>query len=198
MIVVTEVVTAAALLAAIPADPVLVVPVLATLGFVGNGTSSALYSAVAGMVHVDRRAQGYGLYYTLSLGPGVPAPVLLRSTAGSVGVAAALVAVAPRRLGDGRLGHTHLAYQTVAFIREVVRHLVEFLHFQPLHGPAKFLGPRGRRGRFGPGRAWWGGVGGGSVSKWPAIACDQEFDVWASVGRAVSGGANGVAAPASS
>lgn len=94
VIVVTEVVTAAALLAAIPADPVLVVPVLAVLGFVGNGTSSALYSAVAEMVHVDRRAQGYGLYYTLSLGTGVLAPILLGAMADSVGIPGAFVAMA--------------------------------------------------------------------------------------------------------
>lgn len=94
VIVITEVVTALAILAAIPVDPLLLIPVLAALGFVGNGTSSALYSAVAEMVHVERRARGYSLFYTLTLGVGVLAPVLYGALSDSMGVPSSFIAMA--------------------------------------------------------------------------------------------------------
>lgn len=94
VIVITEAVTALAILSAIPVDPLLLIPVLAALGFVGNGTSSALYSAVAEMVHVHSRARGYGLFYTLTLGVGVLAPVLYGALADATGVTSSFVAMA--------------------------------------------------------------------------------------------------------
>jgi len=94
VIVITEAVTALAILAAIPVDPLMLVVVLAALGFVGNGTSSALYSAVAEMVHVERRARGYGLFYTLTLGVGVLAPLLYGALADAAGVPSSFVAMA--------------------------------------------------------------------------------------------------------
>ncbi len=94
VIVITEAVTALAILAAIPVDPLLLIPVLAALGFVGNGTSSALYSAVAEMVHVEKRARGYGLFYTLTLGVGVLAPLLYGALADADGVPSSFVAMA--------------------------------------------------------------------------------------------------------
>jgi MFS transporter, FSR family, fosmidomycin resistance protein len=94
VIVITETITALAILAVIPVDPLMLVPVLVAFGFVLNGTSSVLYSAVAEMVHVDRRARGYGLFYTLSLGFGVLAPILYGALADATSVPGAFVAMA--------------------------------------------------------------------------------------------------------
>jgi MFS transporter, FSR family, fosmidomycin resistance protein len=94
VIVITEAVTALAILAVIPVDPLMLIPVLIAFGFVLNGTSSVLYSAVAEMVHVDRRARGYGLFYTLSLGFGVLAPILYGALADATSVSGAFVAMA--------------------------------------------------------------------------------------------------------
>ena len=94
VILITEAITALSILAVIPVDPILLIPVLVAFGFVLNGTSSALYSAVAEMVHLDRRARGYGLFYTLSLGFGTLAPVLYGAVADAVGVPGSFVAMA--------------------------------------------------------------------------------------------------------
>ena len=94
MIIATETITALAILAVIPVDPLLLIPVLIGFGFVLNGTSSVLYAAVSEMVHVDRRARGYGLFYTLSLGFGVLAPILYGMVADASSVSIAFIAMA--------------------------------------------------------------------------------------------------------
>jgi MFS family permease len=94
VIVVTEAITAAALFAVIPVDPLYVVPVLATFGFVLNGTSSALYTAVAEMVPSEARARGFGLFYTISLGIGTMTPVAYGALADRTGVTGCMVAIA--------------------------------------------------------------------------------------------------------
>ena len=43
---------------------------------------------------MDRRARGYGLFYTLSLGCGTLAPILYGTVADGVGVSGAFVAMA--------------------------------------------------------------------------------------------------------
>lgn len=94
VIVITEAVTALATLAVLPVDPVLLIPVLVAFGFVLNGTSSVLYTSVAEMVHVDRRARTYGLFYTLSLGAGALAPLPYGFLSDAAGIQAAFVAIA--------------------------------------------------------------------------------------------------------
>ncbi len=94
VIVITELVTALAILAVVPVDPLLLIPVLVVFGFVLNGTSSAIYSAVADLVHVERRARGYGLFYTLTLGVGTVSPVLYGLVADASGISTAFVAMA--------------------------------------------------------------------------------------------------------
>jgi len=94
VIVITETITAFSTLAVIPVNVVVLIPILIAFGFVLNGTSSALYSAVAEMVHVERRARGYGLFYTLSLGFGTLAPILYGAVADVAGVSGAFVAIA--------------------------------------------------------------------------------------------------------
>lgn len=94
MIVVTETITALAILAVIPVDPLMLIPVLVAFGFVLNGTSSVLYSAVAETVHVDRRARGYSLFYTITLGFGVLAPIVYGALADASSISTAFVVVA--------------------------------------------------------------------------------------------------------
>lgn len=94
VIIITEGITALAILAVVPVNPLLLVPILVIFGFVLNGTSSAIYSAVAEMVHVERRARGYGLFYTLTLGVGTAAPILYGLLADAAGIGTAFVAMA--------------------------------------------------------------------------------------------------------
>lgn len=94
VIIITEGVTALAILALVPVNPLLLIPILVVFGFVLNGTSSAIYSAVAEMVHVERRARGYGLFYTLTLGVGTAAPILYGLLADAAGIGVAFVAMA--------------------------------------------------------------------------------------------------------
>jgi MFS family permease len=94
VIVVTEAVTAGALLVALAAPGLGVLLALLPLGFVLNGTSSVLYAAVAGLVEVGRRARGYGLYYTCSLLAAAVAPVLYGVLADRAGLGATFVALA--------------------------------------------------------------------------------------------------------
>lgn len=94
VIVITEAITAGALLAIIPFDNLLVIPVLAAFGFVLNGTSSALYAMVAEMVPAEARARGFGIFYTVSLGIGTSTPVVYGALADRVGVVGCVVAIA--------------------------------------------------------------------------------------------------------
>ena len=94
VIMITEAVTALAILAVVPVDPLLLIPVLVVFGFVLNGTSSAIYSTVADLVHVEKRARGYGLFYTLTLGVGTVAPILYGFLADASGIAIAFAIMA--------------------------------------------------------------------------------------------------------
>ncbi len=93
-IVVTELVTAAALLGALATPGAWVLMALLPLGFVLNGTSSVLYAAVAGLVDVGKRARGYGLYYTCSLMASALAPLLYGLLADRAGLAVTFAAMA--------------------------------------------------------------------------------------------------------
>jgi FSR family fosmidomycin resistance protein-like MFS transporter len=93
-IVVTELITAAALIGLLAAPATFVLLALLPLGFVLNGTSSVLYAAVAGLVDVRRRARGYGLYYTATLTASAAAPILYGLIADQVGLGMALTLLA--------------------------------------------------------------------------------------------------------
>ncbi len=94
VIVITEAITAVAALLVLPVDPLMLIPVLAAFGFVLNGTSSVLYASVAEMVHVDRRARTYGLFYTFSTGAGALAPLPYGFLADAVGIPNTFIALA--------------------------------------------------------------------------------------------------------
>ena len=93
-IVVTELVTALSLLAAVVAPGAWLLVVLLPLGFVLNGTSSVLYAAVAGLVDVARRARGYGLYYTCTQLATAVAPLLYGILADRAGLGPTFVVLA--------------------------------------------------------------------------------------------------------
>lgn len=89
VITVTELVSAAVLIALVFAQPWMVVPLLVFFGFALNGTSSALTVAVTTFVPASKRARGFGNYFTVSLVSSALAPLLF----GFVGDLAGLVTV---------------------------------------------------------------------------------------------------------
>ncbi len=89
VIVVTEIVTASALIALVFAEAWLTIPLSILFGFALNGTSSALSVAVAHFVPPDKRARGYGTYFTAALVSSAVAPLAY----GVLGDVAGLVTV---------------------------------------------------------------------------------------------------------
>lgn len=89
VIAVTELVSAAVLIALVFAQPWMVVPLLLLFGFALNGTSSALTVAVTTFVPASKRARGFGNYFTVSLVSSALAPLLF----GFVGDMAGLVTI---------------------------------------------------------------------------------------------------------
>jgi FSR family fosmidomycin resistance protein-like MFS transporter len=71
----TELVTAGALLSMLGASVWMVVPLAIAFGFALNGTSSALNVAVARFISSERRASGYGIYFTVALVSSACAPL---------------------------------------------------------------------------------------------------------------------------
>jgi MFS family permease len=92
-VIITEVATGGAILVllALPLVPAYVL--LPLLGVALNGTSSVLYGTVADLVTSDRRARGYGIFYTLGVGASALAPFVygLVSDWGGVPLALGLV-----------------------------------------------------------------------------------------------------------
>lgn len=94
VIVSTEVGTVALLLGLVVASPPLVVPLLALFGVAMSGTSSALFDLVAHHVRAERRARGYGVYYTFTQATTALAPLLYGILADTVGLRFALTLMA--------------------------------------------------------------------------------------------------------
>jgi MFS transporter, FSR family, fosmidomycin resistance protein len=93
-IITTELVTAAALVGLLWAAPAGLLLAIVPLGFVLNGTSSILYASVAELVHAERRARGYGLYYTCTQLASALAPILYGLLADRVGLNSSLSVLA--------------------------------------------------------------------------------------------------------
>ncbi len=89
VIVVTELTTATALVAMVFAESWMTIPLAILFGFALNGTSSALNVAVAHFVPADKRARGYGTYFTAALVSSALAPLAY----GMLGDIAGLVTV---------------------------------------------------------------------------------------------------------
>jgi MFS transporter, FSR family, fosmidomycin resistance protein len=94
VIAVTELVTAASLIGILVTPLGWALAALLPLGFMLNGTSSVLYASVAGLVHANRRARGYGLYYTCSLAASAIAPILYGLLADRTNLSVAFVVMA--------------------------------------------------------------------------------------------------------
>lgn len=67
---------------------------LPVIGLGLNGTSSVLYGTVSDFVAEERRARGFGLFYTLAIGGGAVAPMVFGMVSDMFGVTVALAAVA--------------------------------------------------------------------------------------------------------
>lgn len=93
-IAITELITAAALVAVLWTPLGWSLLALLPLGFMLNGTSSVLYASVASLVHSSRRARGYGLYYTASLVASAAAPVVYGALADQTSLGTAMVTLA--------------------------------------------------------------------------------------------------------
>jgi MFS family permease len=76
MIVVTEVLTASLILLILISSPAAGLALAALLGFFLNGTSSVIYSQAAGVIPVSIRTQGYGAFFTFTLGASAIVPLL--------------------------------------------------------------------------------------------------------------------------
>lgn len=98
-VVVTEIATAAALLALDYLPLVATMALLPFLGLALNGTSSVLYGSVPETVARDKLARAFGIFYTLSVGGSALAPFLFGYVSDLVGLEIALVVLAAMVLG---------------------------------------------------------------------------------------------------
>jgi MFS transporter, FSR family, fosmidomycin resistance protein len=94
MIVLTEVLTGACLLALLQVDQMWLLPLLFCLGFFLNGTSSVLLDGVADLFDSSKRSRGYGLYFTIYLGSGAISPSLYGLVGDAMGLQSVFVAMA--------------------------------------------------------------------------------------------------------
>lgn len=94
VVLVTELATALALLGFLGGLPWLVLPLCLALGFALNGTSSALLALVARLVPVERRARGYGWYFTVSLVSGALSPLVYGALGDRAGLPPVFVGMA--------------------------------------------------------------------------------------------------------
>jgi len=93
-VVLTEALTAVAILTVVASPLTIAWAALLPLGVALNGTSSVLYGTVADLVMPERRSRAYGLYYTLSIGASSVAPSLYGLLGDAIGVSATLTVVA--------------------------------------------------------------------------------------------------------
>ena len=102
----TELATAAGIVALVPLSLDASMLLLPALGIALNGTSSVLYGTVAELVPATRRARAFGVFYTLTIGAGAVSPVLYGLLGDTIGVprtfaviAAVVLLVLPLTLG---------------------------------------------------------------------------------------------------
>ena len=75
-VVVSEVLTALAIVAVVVAPLGMLLALLPLLGVALNGTSSILYGSVAELVPESSRRRGFAMFYTATVGSGAVAPIL--------------------------------------------------------------------------------------------------------------------------
>ena len=94
MVVGTEVLTAAGILALTLSSASLIWLLLPGVGFFLNGTSSVLYATVAEIIPPASRSRGYGLYYAITLGSGAVSPIVFGFITDSVGLSITVMVTA--------------------------------------------------------------------------------------------------------
>jgi MFS family permease len=102
----TEVATAAGIVALLPLSLEVSMLLLPAIGIALNGTSSVLYGTVPELVPAARRARAFGVFYTLTIGAGALSPLLYGMLGDAIGVprtfgviAAVVLLVLPLTLG---------------------------------------------------------------------------------------------------
>jgi MFS transporter, FSR family, fosmidomycin resistance protein len=106
MTILTELATAAGIVALLPLPLEGSMLLLPAIGIALNGTSSVLYGTVAELVPGARRARAFGVFYTLTIGAGAVSPALYGLLGDAIGVprtfgviAAVVLLVLPLTLG---------------------------------------------------------------------------------------------------
>jgi predicted MFS family arabinose efflux permease len=94
MVVGTEALTAAGILALTLSSASLAWALLPMVGFFLNGTSSVLYATVAEIIPPASRSRGYGLYYAVTLGSGALSPIGFGLITDSVGLSVTVMVTA--------------------------------------------------------------------------------------------------------
>jgi predicted MFS family arabinose efflux permease len=90
----TELVTAAAILALLPLPLDAAMVLLPVIGVALNGTSSVLYGSVPDLVPATRQARAFGIFYTGTIGAGAISPALYGLLGDVIGVQPAIIVIA--------------------------------------------------------------------------------------------------------
>jgi MFS family permease len=90
----TEIVTAAGIVALLPLPLDYAMIVLPVVGVALNGTSSVLYGSVPDLVEPSRHARAFGIFYTGTIGAGAVSPALYGLLGDAAGVTTTLIVIA--------------------------------------------------------------------------------------------------------
>ena len=93
-VVLTEIATLSAILAALVLPLVGILALMVPLGVALNGTSSVLYGSVAELAPPERRARAFGLFYTCTIGAGALSPAVFGGASDALGIPIAIVMLA--------------------------------------------------------------------------------------------------------
>jgi MFS transporter, FSR family, fosmidomycin resistance protein len=93
-VVITELATAAILIAALLAPLAMVLVLMPLFGIALNGTSSVLYGTVTDFVHADRQARAFGLFYTVGSAAGGASPLAFGALSDWIGLTQAMAGLA--------------------------------------------------------------------------------------------------------
>jgi FSR family fosmidomycin resistance protein-like MFS transporter len=93
-VILTELATAAGIMALAPLPLMVALACLPVIGIALNGTSSVLYGTVPELVSPERREHAFGLFYTGTIGGGAIAPVIYGFVGDAIGADHAIMVVA--------------------------------------------------------------------------------------------------------
>lgn len=93
MVIATEALTTAGILALFWSPLTTIWILLPLVGIVLNGTSSVLYATVAEVISPSGRSRGYGLYYAITLGAGAASPIFYGIITDSLGLSFTIICI---------------------------------------------------------------------------------------------------------